>query len=74
MEDSQTVDAFGNTLSSGDSVQLTQELKVGGTKVTLKKWTKIKNIRLTDDNEEITANTPEVKWLVLKTQFVKKVD
>ncbi len=69
-----TLDAFGNTLSSGDTVQLTKELSVKGTKVTLKKWTKVKNIRLTDDIEEITANTPEVKGLVLRTEFVKKVD
>ncbi len=74
MSENLTLDAFGNTLNSGDSVQLTQELKVWWTKVTLKKGTKVKNIRLTDDNEEITANTPEVKWLVLKTKFVKKVD
>lgn len=69
-----TLDAFGNTFSSGDTVQLTKELSVKGTKVTLKKWTKVKNIRLTDDIEEITANIPEVKGLVLRTEFVKKVD
>lgn len=66
-------DAFGNTLASGDSVQLTKELSVKWTKVTLKKGTKVKNIRLTDDPEEITANTPEIKGLVLRTEFVKKV-
>ena len=38
-----TLDAFGNTLTSGDTVQLTNELAVKGTKVTLKKGTKIKN-------------------------------
>lgn len=75
MSDTLTVtDAFGNTLSSWDTVQLTKELSVKWTKVTLKKGTKVKNIRLTDDAEEITANTPEIKWLVLRTEFVKKVD
>ena len=74
MSDIIVTDAFGNTLSSGDSVQLIKELSVKGTKVTLKKWTKVKNIRLTDDAEEISANTPEIKWLVLRTEFVKKVD
>ncbi|MBX9808847.1 alkylphosphonate utilization protein, partial [Candidatus Gracilibacteria bacterium] len=39
-----TVDAFGNTLNSGDSVQLTQQLDVKGTKISLKKGTKVKNI------------------------------
>lgn len=67
-------DAFGNTLTSWDSVQLTQELKVKWTKITLKKGTKVKNIRLTDDAEEVECNTPEIKGLVLKTCFLKKVD
>lgn len=74
MTDMIVADAFGNTLTTGDSVQLTKELSVKGTKVTLKKWTKVKNIRLTDDPEEIMANIPEIKWLVLRTEFVKKVD
>lgn len=69
-----TVDAFGNTLSSGDTVQLTQQLDVRWTKISLNKGTKVKNIRLTDDIEEISANTPEIKGLVLKTCFMKKVD
>lgn len=67
------LDAFGNELLSWDTVQLTQELKVKGTKVTLKKGTQVKNIRLTDDVEEITANIPEIKGLVLRAEFVKKV-
>ncbi len=74
MENLVVTDAFGNVLTSWDSVQLTKELSVKGTKVTLKKWTKVKNIRLTDDPEEITANIPEIKWLILRTEFVKKVD
>ena len=61
MSDITVVDAFGNTLTPGDTVQLTKELSVKGTKVTLKKGTKVKNIRLTDDPDEITANTPEIK-------------
>jgi protein PhnA len=74
MSDVTVVDAYGNTLSSGDTVQLTQQLDVKWTKISLKKGTKVKNIRLTDDIEEISANTPEIKGLVLKTCFVKKVD
>lgn len=61
MENLEVMDAFGNILTSGDTVQLTKELAVKGTKVTLKKGTKVKNIRLTDNPEEITANIPEVK-------------
>lgn len=72
-ESQKVVDAFGNELASGDAVQLTRELTVKGTKVTLKKGTQVKNIRLTDNVEEISANIPEVKGLVLRTEFVKKV-
>lgn len=65
-------DAFGNTLENGDSVQLIKDLKVKGTKVTLKKGTVVKNIRLTDDPEEVDCSVPEVKGLVLRTEFIKK--
>ena len=73
LESEKVVDAFGNELASGGTVQLTRELPVKGTKVTLKKGTKVKNIRLTDNIEEISANIPEVKGLVLRTEFVKKI-
>jgi protein PhnA len=71
-ENEKVVDAFGNELQSGDSVQLTKELKVKGTKVVLKKGTVVKNIRLTDDPDEIDCSAPGVKKLVLRTEFVKK--
>jgi protein PhnA len=66
-------DAFGNILEDGDSVQTTKELKVKGTKVTLKKGTVVKNIRLSNSNpEEINCSAPSAKKLVLRTEFVKK--
>ncbi len=65
-------DAFGNILENGDSVQLIKELKVKGSKVTLKKGTVVKNIRLTSDPDEINCSTPEIKGLVLRTEFLKK--
>ncbi len=66
-------DSNGTTLNAGDSVQLIKDLKVKGTSVTLKRGTVIKNIRLTDDEEEIECNADKVKGLVLKTCFLKKV-
>ncbi|MFT5360086.1 MAG: protein PhnA [Candidatus Paceibacteria bacterium] len=72
MEEIIVKDAFGTTLESGDAVQLTKELKVKGTKVTLKKGATIKNIRLTDNGDEIDCSAPGVKKLVLRTEFVKK--
>jgi len=65
-------DSNGNTLANGDSVTLIKDLKVKGTSVTLKRGTLVKNIRLTDDAEEIECNADKVKGLVLKTCFLKK--
>jgi protein PhnA len=70
---SDSKDSNGNMLSDGDSVQLIKDLKVKGTSVTLKRGTVAKNIRLTDDPEEVECNVDKVKGLVLKTCFLKKV-
>ncbi|MBP9113166.1 MAG: alkylphosphonate utilization protein [Polyangiaceae bacterium] len=66
-------DSCGNELLNGDSVQLIKDLKVKGTSVNLKRGTVAKNIRLTDDEEEVECNVDKVKGLVLKTCFLKKV-
>ena len=66
-------DSNGNILGNGDSVTLIKDLKVKGTSVTLKRGTLVKNIRLTNDAEEIECNADKVKGLVLKTCFLKKV-
>jgi protein PhnA len=65
-------DSNGNTLADGDSVTVIKDLKVKGTSLTLKRGTMIRNIRLTDDEEEIECNAEKVKGLVLKTCFLKK--
>ena len=65
-------DSNGNALADGDSVMVIKDLKVKGTSVTLKRGTVIRNIRLTDDVEEIECNADKVKGLVLKTCFLKK--
>ena len=65
-------DSNGTILNNGDSVTLIKDLKVKGTSVTLKRGTLVKNIRLTDDAEEIECNTDKVRGLVLKTCFLKK--
>lgn len=67
-----TKDCNGNELKDGDAVTLTQDLKVKGTSVNLKRGTLIKNIRLTDNPEEIECHADKVKNLVLKTKFLKK--
>ena len=65
-------DSNGNVLADGDSVTTIKDLKVKGTAITLKRGTMVKNIRLTDDEEEIECNVEKVKGLVLKTCFLKK--
>jgi protein PhnA len=65
-------DSNGNMLADGDSVTVIKDLKVKGTSVTLKRGTMIRNIRLTDDAEEIECNADKVKGLVLKTCFLRK--
>ena len=68
-----TRDSNGAVLSDGDSVTLIKDLKVKGTSETLKRGTLVKNIRLTGDPDEIECNTKQVKGLVLKTEFLRKV-
>lgn len=65
-------DSNSAALADGDSVLVVKDLKVKGASVTLKRGTLCKNIRLTDEEDEIECNVDKVKGLVLKTQFVKK--
>lgn len=65
-------DSNGAALKDGDAVTLIKDLKVKGTSVTLKRGTRVKSIRLTDDPEEVECNVDKVKGLVLRTEFLKK--
>jgi protein PhnA len=68
----QTIDSNGTVLSSGDSVSVIKDLKVGGTKLTIKKGTVIKNIRLTGNEEEIECRYDDMKGIILRTEFLRK--
>jgi protein PhnA len=65
-------DSNGAILADGDSVTLIKDLKVRGTSVTLKRGTRVKSIRLTDDPDEVECSVDKVKGLVLRTEFLKK--
>ena len=65
-------DSNGTPLADGDAVTVIKDLKVKGTSVTLKRGTKVSNIRLTDDPELIECNAEKVKGLVLRTEFLRK--
>lgn len=64
-------DCNGNLLNDGDTVHLIKDLKVKGSSSTLKRGTVVKNIRLTDNDEEIEGKVEKTQ-MVLKTCFVKK--
>lgn len=64
-------DSNGTVLSDGDTVLIIKDLKVKGGGV-LKRGTKIKNIRLTDDAEGVLGNTDTMKGLSIKPEYVKK--
>lgn len=64
-------DSNGNLLKDGDTVVLIKSLKVKGSSLTLKKGLVIKNIRLTDDEEEIDCRAENTK-VVLRTEFLRK--
>tara|TARA_B100000795_G_scaffold72197_3_gene50930 strand:- start:1581 stop:1790 length:210 start_codon:yes stop_codon:yes gene_type:complete len=64
-------DASGKILSDGDTVTLSKDLKLKGTNTVIKRGTKVKNIRLTDDPDEIDCRVNKMS-IVLRTEFVKK--
>jgi protein PhnA len=67
----ETKDSNGNILNDGDSVHLVKDLKVKGSSSTLTRGIKIKNIRLTEDPNEVECRI-DGSTIVLKTMFLKK--
>ncbi len=64
-------DSNGNLLKEGDSVTLIKSLDAKGIRGTLKRGQVVKNIRFTDNEEEIEGRIDKV-MMVLKTSFLKK--
>ena len=69
-----TKDCNGTQLHDGDTVHIIKDLKVKGTNTTLKQGTKVKGIRLTGNPEEVECRVENIKGLVLKTAFLKRVN
>jgi protein PhnA len=65
-------DSKGALLAKGDSVALIKDLKLNGSSSVLKRGTMIRNIHLTDNEDEIEGRTDKVKGLVLRTEFLKE--
>jgi protein PhnA len=68
----ETKDSNGTLLAEGDSVKIIKDLKVRGSSQVLKRGTVVKNIRLTDDAEEIEGRV-EKSMMVLKASFLQKM-
>jgi protein PhnA len=64
-------DSNGNVLMEGDAVTVIKDLKVRGSSTVIKRGTKVKNIRLTEDEIEIEGKV-EGSVMVLRTEFLKK--
>ncbi|MEI9934048.1 MAG: alkylphosphonate utilization protein [Ferruginibacter sp.] len=64
-------DSNGNILQAGDTVMVIKTLKVKGGSSDIKQGTIVKNIRLTDDDEQVEGKI-NGSTIVLKTMFLKK--
>lgn len=64
-------DSNGAILEDGDSVTVIKDLKVKGSSMVIKRGTKVKSIRLTENPEEVDCKI-EGSSIVLKTCFLKK--
>lgn len=67
------LDSNGNELVNGDSVMVIKDLPVKGSPKPLKAGTKVKNIRLTDGDHNISCKIDGFGAMNLKSEFVKKV-
>lgn len=67
------LDAHGVELQNGDTVILVKDLPVKGAPKPLKTGTKVKNIRLSQGDHNISCKIDGYGAMGLKSEFVKKV-
>lgn len=65
-------DSNGSVLKNGDSVIVIKNLPVKGMPQPIKKGTKVKNIRLSDEDHDINCRIDGFGSMSLKSEFVKK--
>ena len=65
-------DAVGNILQDGDSVTVIKDLKVKGASSPIKAGTKVRNIRLIDEDHDIDCKVDGFGAMKLKSEFVRK--
>lgn len=71
VQDDVARDSNGAELFDGDAVTVIKDLKVKGSSMVIKRGTKVKSIRLTENLEEVDCKI-EGSSIVLKTCFLKK--
>ena len=64
-------DSNGTELIDGDAVTVIKDLKVRGSSMVIKRGTKVKSIKLTEDPDEVDCKI-DGSGIVLKTCFLKK--
>jgi protein PhnA len=68
----QVRDANGNPLAEGDFVTVVKDLKIKGSSSVVKVGTKVKILRLIDDDHDIDCRIDGIGAMMLKSEFVKK--
>ena len=66
------LDSNGNELIDGDSVIVIKDLPVKGAPKPIKAGTKVKNIKLSDGDHNISCKIDGFGSMALKSEFVKK--
>ena len=66
-------DANGNVLEDGDTVTVIKDLKLRGGSGVVKQGTKVKNIRLVDEDHDIDCKIDGLGAMKLKSEYVKKL-
>lgn len=65
------VDVNGVELQSGDNIVVIKDLKLKGSKNSVKQGTKAK-IRLTKNDNEVECKLDKLGTVILKTEFIRK--
>ncbi|MCW8941551.1 MAG: zinc ribbon domain-containing protein YjdM [Gammaproteobacteria bacterium] len=65
-------DSVGNVLADGDTITVIKDLKVKGSSSVVKVGTRVKNIRLLDEDHDIDCKIDGIGAMKLKSEFVKK--
>lgn len=66
------LDSNGNELNDGDTVIVIKDLPVKGAPKPIKAGTKVKNIRLTEDDHDIACKIDGFGAMGLKSEYVRK--